>query len=70
MYIYVEAELAHCTRVQCSEGESSSTHLSFAYVVLSASYYTNRQHISHISLSRGGHSHRRNSHGYDRGHNL
>ena len=49
-YIYVEAELAHCTRVQCSDGESSSTHLSFAYVVLSASCYTNRQHISHVSL--------------------
>ena len=49
-YIYVEAELAHCTRVHCSDGESSSTHLSFAYVVLSASCYTNRQHISHVSL--------------------
>ena len=51
VYIYAEVEVEqHCTCVQCSEGESSSTHLSFAYVVLSASCYTNRQHISHISL--------------------
>ena len=48
-YIYAEAELAHCTRVQCSDGESSSTHPSLAYVVLSASCYTNSQHISHVS---------------------
>ena len=36
-------------RGRASDGESSSTHLSFAYVVLSASCYTNRQHISHAS---------------------
>ena len=54
VYIYAEVEVEHCTGVQCSEGESSLTHLSFAYVVLSASCYTNRQHISHISLLSAG----------------
>ena len=41
LYIYAWVEVEHCTGVQCSEGESSLTHLSFAYVVLSASCYTN-----------------------------
>ena len=49
-YVDAEPTHSHCMRVQCSDGESSSTHLSFAYVVLSASCSTNRQHISHVSI--------------------
>ena len=40
---YVEAEPTRCMRVHCPDGESLSTHLSFAYVVRC---YTNHQHIS------------------------
>ena len=50
----MEAEPTHCTRVQCSDGESSTrivnTSLFFAYVVLSASCYTNRQHVLYQPL--------------------
>ena len=49
-YVHIRRGRVSTLYAWCSYGESSSTHLSFAYVVLSASCYTNRQHISHISL--------------------